>query len=131
MPVMRTTFVMDPPPIVEDWLARRRALGQDRLDEVWEGEYHVAPEASNRHALIQVQLIEHLDELGLQVSVLARRCGCHVVLALPDLVVEVLAQGATAVEPVLDDRWRVGHEQRSHGGDGSARSLCVPYRRTR
>lgn len=68
MPVMRTTFVMDPPPVVEDWLARRRALGQDRLDEVWEGEYHVAPEASNRHALIQVQLIELLGPL-------ARRAG--------------------------------------------------------
>jgi Uma2 family endonuclease len=60
MPDMRTTFVMDPPPIVEDWLARRRALGQDRFDEVWEGEYHVAPEASNRHARVQVQLIELL-----------------------------------------------------------------------
>jgi hypothetical protein len=30
---MRTTFVMDPPPIVEDWLAQRRALGQDLYDE--------------------------------------------------------------------------------------------------
>ncbi|MBX3032217.1 MAG: Uma2 family endonuclease [Chloroflexi bacterium] len=65
---MRTLFVTDPPPPVEDWLARRRALGQDRFDEVWEGEYHVSPEASNRHAKVQVQLIELLGPL-------ARRAG--------------------------------------------------------
>jgi Uma2 family endonuclease len=57
---MRTTFVMDPPPIVEDWLAQRRALGQDLYDEVWEGEYHVAPAPTNRHADLQVQLIATL-----------------------------------------------------------------------
>jgi Uma2 family endonuclease len=47
---MRTLFVTDPPPVVEDWLAQRRALGQDRFDEVWEGEYHVAPAPHRRHA---------------------------------------------------------------------------------
>jgi Uma2 family endonuclease len=56
IPPMRTTFVMDPPPIVEDWLARRRALGQDRFDEVWEGEYHVAPAPSGRHAQVDDRL---------------------------------------------------------------------------
>ncbi len=38
------------------WLERRRALGQDRLDEVWEGEYHVAPEAHGRHGDVAHQL---------------------------------------------------------------------------
>jgi Uma2 family endonuclease len=65
---MRTTFVMDPPPIVEDWLARRHALGQDLYDEVWEGEYHVAAAPSNRHAMVQFQLVELLGPL-------ARRAG--------------------------------------------------------
>ena len=53
---MRTLFVTDPPPVVEDWLAQRRALGQDRFDEVWEGEYHVAPYAHGRHGIVQHQL---------------------------------------------------------------------------
>ena len=57
---MRTTFVMDPPPIVEDWLAQRHALGQDLYDEVWEGEYHVAAAPTGRHADIQAQLIQVL-----------------------------------------------------------------------
>jgi len=52
---MRTLFV-DPPSMVEDWLAQRRALGQDRFDEVWEGEYHVAPAPTGRHAELQFQL---------------------------------------------------------------------------
>ncbi len=65
---MRTTFVMDPPPIVEDWLAQRHALGQDLYDEVWEGEYHVAAAPNDRHANVQVQLVEALAPL-------ARRAG--------------------------------------------------------
>jgi Uma2 family endonuclease len=61
---MRTTFVTDPPPIVEDWLARRRALGQDRFDEVWEGEYHVTPAPGRRHARIDHQLGRILGPLA-------------------------------------------------------------------
>ena len=66
---MRTLFVTDPPPVVEDWLAQRRALGQDRLDEVWEGEYHVAAAPTNRHAQVQTRLVRLLgpraDSAGL------------------------------------------------------------------
>lgn len=65
---MRTLFVTDPPQPVEDWLARRRALGQDRFDEVWEGEYHVAPAPSGRHAQVD-------DEIGLVLGPLAKRVG--------------------------------------------------------
>ncbi len=54
---MRTLFVTDPPQPVEDWLARRRALGQDRFDEVWEGEYHVAPAPDWRHARVQGEVL--------------------------------------------------------------------------
>jgi Uma2 family endonuclease len=66
---MRTLFVTDPPPVVEDWLAQRRALGQDRFDEVWEGEYHVAPAPHRRHARLDDLLGRLLgplaDEVGL------------------------------------------------------------------
>jgi Uma2 family endonuclease len=65
---MRTLFVTDPPPPVEDWLARRRALGQDRFDEVWEGEYHVAPAPSGRHGQAD-------DEIGGVLRPLAKRAG--------------------------------------------------------
>jgi Uma2 family endonuclease len=65
---MRTLFVTDPPPVVEDWLERRRALGQDRFDEVWEGEYHVAPAPGRRHARID-------DQLGWVLRPLAARAG--------------------------------------------------------
>ena len=40
---MRTVVLGERPPEIEAFLARRRALGQDRFDEVWEGVYHVAP----------------------------------------------------------------------------------------
>ena len=67
---MRTLFVTDPPPPVEEWLARRRALGQDRFDEVWEGEYHVAPGPSDRHGDVDFQLVSLLGPL-------ARAAGLH------------------------------------------------------
>jgi Uma2 family endonuclease len=68
MPTMRTLFVTDPPEIVDAWLARRRALGQDRFDEVREGEYHVAPAPSGRHAKVD-------DRLGRVLGPLADRAG--------------------------------------------------------
>jgi Uma2 family endonuclease len=40
---MKTVILGDRPPETEAFLARRRALDQDRSDEVWEGEYHVVP----------------------------------------------------------------------------------------
>jgi Uma2 family endonuclease len=61
---MRTLFVTDPPPVVEDWLARRHALGQDLYDEVWEGEYHVAPAPGSKHSRLQVTLARILGPLA-------------------------------------------------------------------
>ncbi len=52
---MRTLFV-ETPPAVEDLIAQRHALGQDLYDEVWEGEYHLAPAPTGRHADVQFQL---------------------------------------------------------------------------
>jgi len=41
------------PPEIQSWLERRKALGQDRFDEVWEGEYHVAPAARSGHGRVE------------------------------------------------------------------------------
>ncbi len=53
---MRTVVLGEPPGPLRSWLERRRALGLDRFDEVWEGEYHVAPEAHGRHGDADDQL---------------------------------------------------------------------------
>ena len=53
---MRTVVLGEPPAPVQSWLDQRRALGLDRFDEVWEGEYHVAPEAHGRHGDVDDQL---------------------------------------------------------------------------
>jgi hypothetical protein len=47
--VARVVFLDEPPYDIAAWLERRRALGQDLFDEVWRGEYHVAPARHRRH----------------------------------------------------------------------------------
>ena len=59
MPV-RTVWLGDRPPELEALLARRHALGQDRFDEVWEGEYHMAPMARPAHGYVAAQLVRVL-----------------------------------------------------------------------
>jgi Uma2 family endonuclease len=55
------TLVRDPQPAeFEALLARRHRLGQDLLDEVWAGVYHVNPAPHRRHAHIAQQLAELL-----------------------------------------------------------------------
>jgi Uma2 family endonuclease len=53
---MRTVVLGEQPAPLRTWLEQRRALGLDRHDEVWEGEYHVAPEAHGRHGDVQDQV---------------------------------------------------------------------------
>jgi Uma2 family endonuclease len=56
------TLVSDPPPAeFQALLERRRQLGQDLLDEVWEGVYHVNPAPHRSHAHIAQQLAVLLD----------------------------------------------------------------------
>lgn len=40
----------------ESWLKERRERGQDGRDEVWEGEYRVAPNAPVEHALVAYEV---------------------------------------------------------------------------
>ena len=51
------TVVLGQPTELTQWLERRRALGQDRFDEMWEGEYHVAPAPRYAHGQVAAQLI--------------------------------------------------------------------------
>jgi hypothetical protein len=51
------TFVRDPQPVeFEALLERRRRLGQDLFDEVWEGVLHMNPAPSGRHGDLESQL---------------------------------------------------------------------------
>ena len=69
------TLVRDPPPVeFEALLERRHRLGQDLLDEVWEGVYHVNPAPHSRHVNVQQQLAELLGPAARQAG-LAPRVG--------------------------------------------------------
>lgn len=71
---MATVLLGENPPVLDEWLARRRELGQDRSDEVWEGDYHVAPGPSMEHALVDSRLARLL-------SPLAEAAGLHLTTA--------------------------------------------------
>jgi Uma2 family endonuclease len=61
---MRTVVLGERPAEIEAFLARRRALGHDRYDEVWAGSYHVAPYAHAHHGMVQIQLARVLGPWG-------------------------------------------------------------------
>lgn len=62
--VMQTVVLGEPPAPLAAWLARRRRLGQDLFDEVWEGVYHVAPAPHRSHGDIDDQLAALLRPLA-------------------------------------------------------------------
>lgn len=53
---MRTVVVGERPHELDEWIARRRALGQDTFDEVWSGEYHVVPAPGAGHARVYAEV---------------------------------------------------------------------------
>lgn len=53
---MKTVIVGDPPVEITSFLTRRRALGQDTFDEVWEGDYHVVPAPHSWHGQVDSEL---------------------------------------------------------------------------
>lgn len=59
------TLVKDPPPAeFEALLERRRRLGQDLFDEVWEGVYHVNPAPHSRHGRTARQVAVIVEPLA-------------------------------------------------------------------
>jgi Uma2 family endonuclease len=61
---MKLVVVGEPPVEIMSFLARRRALGQDRFDEVWEGEYHVVPAPHPWHGYLDRRLSMALEPLA-------------------------------------------------------------------
>lgn len=61
---MSTVFLGELPAVIDDWLDQRRRLGQDRFDEVWAGEYHVAPGPSAEHAQVDSEVGGSLRHLA-------------------------------------------------------------------
>lgn len=51
-----TTVVLGHEPVIEAWLADRRAKGLDGRDEVWEGVLHVAPYEHGRNGAVASDL---------------------------------------------------------------------------
>ena len=67
------TLVRDPQPVeFERLLERRRRLGKDLLDEVWDGVHHVNPAPHSRHSDIQQQLAVLLDQPARQAGLRPR-----------------------------------------------------------
>jgi Uma2 family endonuclease len=58
---MRTLVLDPPPPQLQELLERRRQIGADRHDEVWEGVYHMIPAPGTTHSLVVHQLAVLLD----------------------------------------------------------------------
>lgn len=54
---MKTVVLGPRPPELQALIDRRRALGIDRFDEVWEGSYHVAPAPNAAHAYLDRALV--------------------------------------------------------------------------
>ena len=68
------TLVMDPPPAeFEALIERRRRLGLDHHDEMWEGVYHMAPAPNIPHSLTG-------QELSMLLGAAARKNGLRVSL---------------------------------------------------
>ena len=61
---MRVLTVDPPPAELEAVLERRRKIGADTHDEIWDGVLHMAPAPQRRHAQIQWQLSRILGPLA-------------------------------------------------------------------
>jgi Uma2 family endonuclease len=62
---MRTVVLGERPRVLDELLTRRHELGQDIFDEVWDGEYHIAPPLSAEHGRVVDELTRFLRPRGL------------------------------------------------------------------
>jgi len=61
---MRTVVLGSPPAELERLIAQRRSLGLDTYDEVWDGDYHMAPAAHGRHGWLDQELAQFLGPVA-------------------------------------------------------------------
>ncbi|MGH9056701.1 MAG: Uma2 family endonuclease [Acidimicrobiales bacterium] len=61
---MRTVVLGPRPAELDALIARRKALGLDTFDEVWEGEYHMAPAANVAHGQVDEEVTVLLRPLA-------------------------------------------------------------------
>jgi Uma2 family endonuclease len=59
---MKTVVLGDPPLVLTSLIADRKRLGLDSHDEVWNGEYHMAPAPSFQHGRIAAAFVLLLHE---------------------------------------------------------------------
>lgn len=59
---MKTVVLGPAPQELQVLIDRRRALGLDGHDELWNGEYHVAPASSSRHGAAQAAVLALLRD---------------------------------------------------------------------
>jgi Uma2 family endonuclease len=52
-PGVKTVIAGAVPPEIEQLIKHRHQLGQDLYDEIWEGDYHMAPAPGNDHGYLQ------------------------------------------------------------------------------
>lgn len=65
---MRTVVLGERPAELEELIRLRAAIGADTHDEVWEGEYHMAPAPNGAHAALDT-------EVAVALTPLAKRAG--------------------------------------------------------
>lgn len=58
--LMKTVVLGSRPPEVEALIEKRRRLGQDSFDEIWQADYHMVPAPHARHGLLDAQLLRLL-----------------------------------------------------------------------
>jgi Uma2 family endonuclease len=125
------TLVMDPAPAeIDALIERRRRLGLDHRDEIWEGVYRMNPPPSHEHQVILQQLAVLLDGLardaGLEAVIQEFGLGTSDEFRVPDgglhrpgasgvwhptaaLVIEIVSPG--------DDTWKKLPFYAAHGVD--------------
>jgi Uma2 family endonuclease len=73
------TLILDPPPFeFEQLVERRRRLGQDRYDEIWNGVLHMNPSPSGAHADLMQQISELLAPLARAAGLFPRLTGVNI-----------------------------------------------------
>ena len=70
---MKTVVLGEPPAALSSLISQRQRLGQNTHDEIWDGEYHMAPAANGRHGEVQALLtaffFPHALQAGLKTTV--------------------------------------------------------------